>query len=165
MKGNHNNIIIIYKEVCVMFDMVPFRRNNSLARGDIFDNFVNSFFNDDFFAPVNVNGFGKGFRVDLKEDDDKYIVEADLPGINKDAIDVDYNNNYLTISAKREDSKEDKNENFIRQERSYGELKRSFYVDNVDENAISASFKDGVLTVNLPKTEKGRNNVKKIDIK
>lgn len=148
-----------------MFDMVPFRKNNSIARGDAFDNFVNSFFNDDFFAPVNVNGFGKGFKVDLKENENYYVVEADLPGINRDAIDVDYNNNYLTISAKREDSREDKNENFVRQERSYGEFKRSFYVDNVDKNGITASFKDGVLKVELPKSEKGQDHGTKIDIK
>ncbi|MHC6178925.1 heat shock protein Hsp18 [Clostridium sp. JNZ X4-2] len=148
-----------------MFDMVPFKKNNSLTRGDVFDSFVNSFFNDDFFAPVNINGFGKGFKVDLKENETNYVVEADLPGINKDAINVDYSNNYLTISAKREDSREDKSENFIRQERSYGEFKRSFYVDNVDEDNINASFKDGVLKVNLPKSEKGSDNTKKINIK
>ncbi|ADK17271.1 MULTISPECIES: heat shock protein Hsp18 [Clostridium] len=147
-----------------MFDMVPFRKNNSLKRGDAFDNFVDSFFNNDFFAPMNMNGFGNGFKVDLKENETSYIVCADLPGINKDSIDLDFNNNYLTISAKRDDSIEDKNENFVRRERRYGEFRRSFYIDNVDDKNITASFNDGVLKVILPKLSQGKRQGKKIDI-
>lgn len=147
-----------------MFDMVPFRRNNDLRRGDDFENLVNSFFNNDFFSPINMNGFGNDFKADLKETDDAYSIEADLPGIKKDAIDIDFNNNYLTISAKRDDSQEEKDENFIRRERRYGEFKRSFYVDNVEKNNIAASFNDGVLKINLPKSKKDPKQNTKIDI-
>ncbi|MBP2034017.1 HSP20 family protein [Clostridium algifaecis] len=147
-----------------MFDMVPFRKNNDLRRGDNFENFVDSFFNNDFFAPLNLKGFGTGFKADLKETDTAYLVEADLPGVNKDSIDINYDNNYLTISAKREDKTEEKSENLIRRERSYGEFRRSFYVDNVDKNAVSASFKNGVLKINLPKLQKGSKENTKIDI-
>jgi len=147
-----------------MFDMVPFRRNNSLKRGDAFDNFVDSFFDNDFFTPMNMDGFGNGFKVDLKENETSYVVCADLPGMNKDSIALDFNNNYLTISAKRDDSVEDKNENFVRRERRYGEFKRSFYIDNVDDSNITASFKAGVLRVDLPKLNREKSNGKKIDI-
>lgn len=147
-----------------MFDMVPFRKNNSLSQGDAFRNFVDSFFNNDFFSPV-LSGFNSGFKVDLKEDADSYKVEADLPGVKKDAIDLDFENNYLTISAKREDQKEDKGEGYVRRERSYGELKRSFYIDNVDDKNVTASFKDGVLEIILPKIKKGQDKTGKIDIK
>ncbi|MFL0197938.1 heat shock protein Hsp18 [Clostridium sp. WILCCON 0269] len=147
-----------------MFDMVPFRRNNSVRKGDDFESFVDSFFNHDFLTPFNTSLLHSGFKVDLKETDTSYLIEADLPGINKDAIDLNFNNNYLTISAKREDSIEDSKENFIRRERHYGEFKRSFYVDNVDEKNINASFKDGVLKIDLPKLEKGNTNSKKIEI-
>ncbi|MHC6178746.1 heat shock protein Hsp18 [Clostridium sp. JNZ X4-2] len=146
-----------------MFDMIPFRRDNSLSRGDEFDRFVKSFFNNDF-SPVGINAFGKDFKVDLKENDNSYVVEADLPGVNKDAVNLSFENNYLTISAKRQDSKEDKKEDFVRRERSYGEFQRSFYIDNVDDKNISASFKDGVLKVDLPKSEKHKKESKKIDI-
>ncbi|WP_446898142.1 heat shock protein Hsp18 [Clostridium sp. LBM24168] len=147
-----------------MFDMVPFRKDNSLKKGVDLENFFNSFFNNDFFAPLNIHGFGNGFKVDLKETDDAYLIEADLPGIKKESIDLDYSDNYLTISAKRDNSREEKNENYVRQERSYGEFRRSFYVDNVDKNTISASFENGVLKINLPKLEKGPKEDTKIDI-
>ncbi|AKN33111.1 heat-shock protein [Clostridium carboxidivorans P7] len=149
-----------------MFDMIPFRRNNSInKRGDdIFDSFLNNFFGDDMFYPSNISTFGNGFKVDLKEDENNYMIEADLPGIKKENIDINLNNNYLTISAKRQDDVEDKNGNYVRRERRYGEFKRSFYIDNVDENTIDASFSDGVLKVILPKKEKTKESQRRIDI-
>ena len=84
--------------------------------------------------------------------------------MNKDSIALDFNNNYLTISAKRDDSIEDKDENFVRRERRYGEFRRSFYIDNVDDKNITASFKDGVLNINLPKLSQGKKQGRKIDI-
>ncbi|WPC41895.1 heat shock protein Hsp18 [Clostridium sp. JS66] len=149
-----------------MFDMIPFRRNNSInKRGDdIFDSFLNNFFGDDMFYPSNISTFGNGFKVDLKEDENNYMIEADLPGIKKENIDINLNNNYLTISAKRQDDVEDKNGNYVRRERRYGEFKRSFYIDNVDETTIDASFSDGVLKVILPKKEKTKESQRRIDI-
>ncbi|NMM62060.1 Hsp20/alpha crystallin family protein [Clostridium sp. P21] len=149
-----------------MFDMVPFKRNNSLSKrgDDIFDSFFNNFFADDMFYPSTISTFGNGFKVDLKEDDTNYMIEADLPGIKKENIDISINNNYLTISAKRQDDIENKSENYVRRERRYGEFKRSFYIDNVEENTIDASFTDGVLKVVLPKKEKGKESNRKIDI-
>ncbi|MCG4579190.1 heat shock protein Hsp18 [Clostridium cochlearium] len=145
-----------------MFDMIPFRRNNPIKRGAYFDDFFDNFFNNDFLVPIK---FPKNdFRADLKETDDEYIIEADLPGISKDAVKVNYSNNNIIISAKREDIVEDKGENYIRRERSYGEFKRAFYVDNVDENNIRASFNDGVLKINLPKLEKDKKIGKQIEI-
>lgn len=144
-----------------MFDIVPFKKGGLTKKGeDFFDNF----FDDEFFAPIKFEKFGFGFRVDLKETDDAYLLEADLPGVDKDSINIEFKNNYLTISAKREENKEEKSENYVRKERKYGELKRSFYVDNVDEDKIKASFDNGVLKVELPKTEKGKPAVKKIPI-
>lgn len=147
-----------------MFGMVPFRRNNNSVakRGDYFEDFFNNFFSDDFFAPAMFNN--KSFKVDVKEDDNQYLVEADLPGMKKENINLEYENNYLTISAKKEDVLEDKRDNYVRRERSYGEFKRSFYVDNVDESKVDASFTDGVLKISLPKKEKGKESKSQIDI-
>ena len=79
-----------------MFDIVPWRKNNSIqSKGDEFQNMVNSFFNDDFFNSVSI--IKNNFSVDLKEDDNNYIIEADLPGVDKKDIDISYNNRYLKI--------------------------------------------------------------------
>ena len=145
-----------------MFEMIPFNRNNLTRKEDFFSPFWNNFFDDDFFPTMhNLQG---NIRVDLKETDENYVVEADLPGIKKDDINIEFNNNYLVISAKRDDSAEDKNENYVTRERHYGEFKRSFYTDNVDESKIDASFNDGVLKIILPKLNKGKDEKKKIDI-
>ncbi|HCW03488.1 MAG TPA: heat-shock protein [Clostridium sp.] len=147
-----------------MFEMIPFRRNGLSRRGgeDYFNNFFNSFFNNDFFSPAVFTG--SSFKVDMKETEDSYIIEADLPGVPKEAISVEYENNYLTISAKREDTIEDKKDNYLRKERHYGQFKRSFYIDNIDEDQIKARFKDGVLEINLQKLNKGFEKRKRIDI-
>ncbi|MGE5627076.1 MAG: heat shock protein Hsp18 [Solirubrobacterales bacterium] len=149
-----------------MFDMVPFKRTGLLKKGgNNFNNFMDNFFNEDFFAPIPFEKMGFGFKVDLKENENSYVVEADLPGVDKESIDIQYKNNYLTVSAKREDKTEEKKENYVRKEIKYGEFKRSFYVDNVDEEKVTAVFKDGVLRIELPKVEKSKVETKKIEIK
>lgn len=147
-----------------MFDIVPWRKNNSIqSKGDEFQNMVNSFFNDDFFNSVSI--IKNNFSVDLKEDDNNYIIEADLPGVDKKDIDISYNNRYLNISARRESNLEENKDNYVRQERSYGEFKRSFYIDNIVEDKIYASFDNGVLNIKLPKLNKEISETKKIEIK
>ncbi len=146
-----------------MFEMIPWRRNSNMQRrDDFFETVVNSFFNDDFFAPAGL--LKSSFSVDLKENENEYLIEADLPGVEKGDIHLDYNNGYLTISAKRDSLVEDKKDNYVRKERSHGEFKRCFYVDNIDEEKIQASFNNGVLNVSLPKLNKGKESGKKIDI-
>lgn len=145
-----------------MFGMVPFRRNDVVTRTDsAFDDFFNNFLGDDFFSTALTNA--GGFKVDLKEDENAYTLEADLPGIKKDDISLDYESNYLTISAKRDETVENKANNYVRRERRCGEFSRSFYVDNINASAIDASFIDGVLKVTLPKIDNGMEK-KKIDI-
>ena len=143
-----------------MFEMVPFKKsNNSISNGgDYFDKLLGNFFNDDFLSPSNF--IGNAFRVDLKENE--YIIEADLPGIKKEAINIEYDNDYITVSAKRDNSVEDKKDNYVRRERHYGEFKRSFYINNIEADKIEASFTDGVLNIKLPKITKGVVNKKNI---
>ena len=104
------------------------------------------------------------FKVDLKETPDNYLVEADLPGVKKENINIEFDNGNLTISAKRDETLEDKKENYVRRERHYGEFRRNLYIENVDENRIDASFNDGVLKIVLPKLNKGNNNRRRINI-
>lgn len=146
-----------------MFNMVPFTKSNVMAKkGFGLDDFFSDFLRDDFFSPM-LTGINS-FKVDLKEDENNYTIDADLPGIKKEDIALEYDNNYLTISAKSNETSKNKDDDFVRRERTYGEFKRSFYIDNIDENTVDASFTDGVLKVILPKKEKGIQR-KKIDIK
>lgn len=146
-----------------MFNFGPFKGNSLTRRDDSFLPSWSHFFDNDLFSTMNhMQG---NFKVDLRETDENYLIEADLPGIKKEAIDIDFHNNYLTISAKRDESMENKQENYVRRERHYGEFRRSFYIDNVDENKIDANFADGVLKIILPKLNKGNDNRRKINIR
>ena len=121
-----------------------------------------NFFLDDFF-----DDFGKvktnDFKCDIYEDDNAYVVEMDTPGFNKDEISVHIEKGYLTISAEHNDETNEEGKNYIRKERVYGSAKRQFYVGDVDEDSIKASFNDGVLKVIVPKQEE-ISNKKTIEI-
>ena len=103
-------------------------------------------------------------KVDIKENEKEYIVEADLPGVKKEEINVDLNNDRLTISVTRNEETNIEKENYIRKERRSGSYSRSFYVENVIENQISAKFENGVLSMVLPKRESGVSKNKRIEI-
>ena len=94
------------------------------------------------------------FKVDVKDKEKSYELTAELPGVKKEDISLHYQDSYLTISAKKDESKEEKDDegNYIRRERSVGTFSRSFYINDIDNAAIKAEFKDGVLKVDLPKT-------------
>ena len=95
-------------------------------------------------------------KTDVHEHDDHYEVDIDLPGFAKDEITIELNDGYLTISAAKglDKDENDKKGKLIRQERYAGAMQRSFYVgENVTEEEIKASFKQGVLSLNIPKKE------------
>lgn len=135
-----------------MFGLVPFFRRDRELRPLISDveNFIDRFFHEDWFLlPV----FGRAFRADVRETDTEYIVEAELPGMEKENINISYDNGTLTISVKQDTFIDESRENFIRRERRSGRLQRSFYLEGVDEDKITANYKNGLLTVRLPKKE------------
>lgn len=149
-----------------MFKLIPYRKNNLSRTEDIFDDFFDSFFNEEFFTPMRSldNRFG-GFKVDVSDQGDKYLIEADLPGMEKENVSIEYDNKYLTISAKREESKETKDDSYIRRERQCGEYRRSFYIDNIQSEDIEATFKSGVLKIQLKKKPQITGGNKYIEIK
>ncbi|MCO8298800.1 Hsp20/alpha crystallin family protein [Tetragenococcus halophilus] len=132
-------------------------RNNDLMnmRDDFFDNFFSNFMGND------------NFQVDIKEKDNNYEVTADLPGFDKSDLNVTYDDDILTIEASRNDVSEDKDEegNFLRRERSSSSFRRQFMLKGIDEDKIDASFKNGVLNLELPKAPGKDEDKKKIDIK
>ncbi|MDU4962145.1 MAG: heat shock protein Hsp18 [Sporomusaceae bacterium] len=136
----------------MMFDLIPFDKNNKPSRReDLFSQLAQRFFNEDIFAPFAPSVHS--LRVDLKETGDAYLIEADLPGIAKEDISLRYANNYLTISANRQETEESRSENYLRRERRCGTVQRSFYINNVQDDKITAAFKDGVLRITLPKQD------------
>ena len=133
----------------MMFGLVPFVSHKDLEKEDnLFNRFLNVFdepFMDNFRMPE--------FKVDVKDNKDSYDLTAELPGLKKEDISLTYDNNYLTIATKHADSKDEKDEkgNFVRRERSTSSMSRSFYIDNIDEAGCTADYKDGILSVHMPK--------------
>lgn len=104
--------------------------------------------------------------VNTREGEDAYYVEVDLPGVKKEDISIDVNDNVLSISGERKTKKEDKEDDYYKVESSYGKFERSFTLpENVDTENIQAESKDGVLEVVIPKIEKAEKKPKKIEIK
>ncbi len=92
--------------------------------------------------------------VDMFDDDDKIVIKAELPGMDKKDISVDVENRVLTLSGERNYENEVKEESYYRRERAYGRFKRAFNLPaEVDSDQIKADFKDGVLKVEIPKPE------------
>jgi HSP20 family protein len=101
---------------------------------------------------------------DVSEADDHFVVKADLPGIDAQSLDIGLAGNVLTISGEKKEEREEKNERFHAVERRFGSFSRSFMLpSDVKEEGIDANYKDGVLTVSIPKTE--RTKQKKIKVK
>ena len=128
-----------------MFGMLPFERNDNNFF-DIFDDFERKFFGSS-------NAQVPAFRTDIRDAGDKFILEAELPGFNKEDIKLDLKDGILTISAQHDENKDEKDDkgSYIRRERRYGSFTRSFDVTGVDEEHITASYNNGVLELNLPK--------------
>lgn len=103
-------------------------------------------------------------RVDIAETDKAFEIKAEIPEVNKEDVKVTVHNGVLTIQGERRQEKEEKGKKFHRVERYYGSFTRSFTLpDNVDETKISASFKDGVLNIQIQKTEEAKP--KSIEVK
>ena len=103
--------------------------------------------------------------VDVSETDDEVVVTADLPGYEKDDIEVGVKERRLTVEAERAEESEDEGERYLRQERTHRRVSRSVTLpEAVDEGAASATYRNGVLTVTLPKLDAGDDDSHSIDI-
>ena len=104
--------------------------------------------------------------VNTREADDAYYIEVDLPGVKKEDVSIDVNENVITISGERKVEEERKDDEFYRVESVYGKFERSFTLpDDVDTDNIEAEMNDGVLTVKIPKVQVVDKAPKKIEIK
>lgn len=102
-------------------------------------------------------------QTDLVETDDEYRIHLDMPGISRDDITINYQDNTLTVHGTRREEQREETAEFVRTERAFGEFHRSFTLPRtVDAEAIEANFDNGVLSIHVPKTEKSKK--KKIEI-
>jgi len=144
-----------------MYTLVPFRRNltRELPSTCVNDNFFRSFFDmSDLMGPA-------GFRVDVRENEKAYELEAELPGVPKDKLNVSVDDGTLTISADLNEEKKEEQGNYLYSERRSGHVERSFNLEGVDAENIKADYRNGVLMVTLPKEQPApKKEAKKIDI-
>ena len=142
----------------MMRGLMPYRRTDVRSVANYFDDFQKAFFG-------GLPSFGWGtFRTDIVDKGDKFLLKADLPGATKEDIHLDLDGNELVVSVKHAEDKEEKSENFVRRERVCGSYCRSFDVTGIDTDKITASYKDGVLELSLPKQAEKTATGRKIDI-
>lgn len=133
-----------------MFSMIPYR-SHSINRAGADREFMNPFADDFFRAFFGDERANASFRVDVKDEGDKYLLEAELPGVDKDNVHIDIEDGVMTISAELNETKEENRGNYVYRERRCGSMHRSFDLDGVREDDITAEYKDGVLRLDLPK--------------
>lgn len=157
-----------------MRDLAPWRRGTPARREeqqpmDVWRQEMDRWFDRWFggFGLAPFEGQWEGFmpRVDVTETDNEIQVSAELPGIDPQHVDVSVSHDVLTISGEKREEREEKEKNYYRTERSYGSFRRSVQLPmEVDTNRADATFKNGLLTVTIPKTEQARER-KKVEVK
>jgi len=139
----------------------------SIFGGSLFDDFMDSHWDKDFFGGKNhfMGAYEKNMmKTDIKEKDNQYEIEIDLPGFKKEEINANLANGYLTINASKNEEREEKNESgvYIRRERYTGQCARSFYVgEAVKQQEIKAKFENGILHLVIPKKQETKVEQKK----
>jgi len=149
-----------------MAGLVPFnRKNNNLTRADAgFDtlyNMLDDFFNDSFAPSRNL--LRDTFKIDIQETDKEYRIEAELPGVKKEEIALNVENEDLCISVNRAEEVNDDGKNYIHRERRVSSMSRRVRLANAALDEIKAKLEEGILTVTIPKYEKSANS-RKIEI-
>ncbi len=138
-----SSILSMQQEINRMFDR--FFRGGVLDEGDLFPS---------TWMPA----------VDLLEKDDEFVAKVELPGVHKDDVKVTLHDNILTIRGEKKEERESKDSNYHRLERSYGSFQRSFTLPtSVRQDKVEAEFRDGVLTITMPKAEEAKR--KQIEVK
>ena len=143
------------KEVIIMYGITTYKKNGYDPFKEL-RAWQKNFFNDENAVTI---------KTDIKDTGDCYVIDAELPGYKKEEINVDVNDDILTISAEKhnEVNEEEKN-GYIRRERYYGSVSRSFNISEVEAAEITAKHENGVLTLTLPKKKEQIPQSHKIEI-
>ena len=134
-----------------MYNLESKKNNNYL---NLFDEF------DDFFT----DKLGKDMKTNILENDDNYTVTSEIPGVSKENIKIDVADNTLTISVNKKNTNKDEKKNYLVKEISETSLSRSFYLDDMDENNITAKMDNGILTITVGKIKEVKPQTKRITI-
>ncbi len=130
---------------------------NLFTTRDPFARFMDSFLNEALQPSEDVSNRAWMPVVNIRETDGAFFLEAELPGLTKKDIEITLENNLLKLSGERRFEKDAKEENYHRIERSYGSFLRTFSLPSqVDPEGVKAAFKDGILTVEVPKAEEAK---------
>jgi HSP20 family protein len=149
---HHDPMVQIHRDIDQIFDQ--FFRGWDFPRTGGFGNFP-SFTADSLFKP----------KVDLSAAEKEYLLTVEIPGVNEKEVMVDISNNTMTIKGEKRQEKEDKDKNYYRIERSYGAFQRVLSLpEDVDQENIRASFKNGVLSITMPRKALPAGEVKKVEI-
>jgi len=144
-----------------MAGLVPFnKKNKEISTNTGFEDFYNVL--DDFFSndwPFRRTLTHDTFKVDVEDNGNEYLIEAEVPGIDKKDINVELNDGKLMISITRDENSESKKKNFIHRERRYSSMSRSIYLEDAKPDAIKAKLENGLLKVVVPKEEKPNNSI------
>ena len=119
---------------------------------------MDNFFGNSY-SNSNLSEYGSSFQpaVNILEEEEYFLISADLPGLEKDQINIDFTDGILSLSGERKEEKTTGEKNFRRVEKRYGKFVRSFRMpDNIKTEQIDASFSDGVLEIRIPKSEKAK---------
>ena len=138
----------------------------------MFDEFVSGWPSAERWKQMTPFGYSGGFgkalspEVDISETDDAYEITAELPGISEQDIDVTLSDDTLTLSAEKKEEREEKEKNYYLSERSYGRFQRSFMLPaDVNADKIATAYRQGVLTITVPKSPEAKSKVRKIKVK
>ena len=138
-----------------MLSITPFVKNSMQRRnGEGFEDFYNML--DDFFNNSwidNRSQMRSVFKMDVKDEENAFVVEAEMPGIKKEEIKIDYIDNQLIISVESQQEQNNDQNNYIHRERRYASQKRSIQLRDVDSSQIDARLEEGILKIVLPKLE------------
>lgn len=142
-----------------MVNLIPFNQRNT----DLFSAGIDSFHNmlEDFFAdrwPMRRLDWDT-FKIDVQENDKEYIIEAELPGVQKNELQVVLDADKLKIAVNKEESVEKEKKNYIHKERRYSSMSRSIFLADADPQGIRAKLTDGLLTIHVTKKTQPDNSV------
>jgi HSP20 family protein len=144
-----------------MAGLVPFnKKNKEISTNTDFEDFYNVL--DDYFSndwPFKRTLTHDTFKVDVEDNGNEYLIEAEVPGLDKKDINVELNDGKLMISITRDENSESKKKNFIHRERRYSYMSRSIYLEDAKPDGIKAKLENGLLKVVVPKEEKPNNSI------
>ena len=147
-----------------MFELRPYRKNNSVSYYNPFrdmESFEKAFFGDPYYR----NALAE-FKTDITDEGDHFLLEADMPGFEKNDIHLDVSGDTLTIKAERltKNKTEDKKDRYVCSERSYGSYSRSFEINGIRAAGVKAKYNNGVLSLTLPKKVEKQPESQRVEI-